>query len=822
MKTYISLFSSAGVGCYGFKMENFECIATNELIARRLNIQKINKKCKYDSGYICGDITLDSTKERLFNEIEMWKKNEKIKSVDCVIATPPCQGMSVANHKKSNVEIIRNSLVVESIKIIKEILPKVFIFENVPQFLKTICTDIDGLNKSIQEAINNSLSTNYNIIGKVLNFKNYGSNSSRSRTLVIGVKKEYEDIVSPNDLFPDYNDEKTLRQVIGNMKSLKDFYEFDPNDIYHFFRGYDSKMRSWVSNTPEGKSAFDNEKPEDRPHQIINGVYKENVRKNSDKYTRQCWDKVAPCIHTRNDQLASQNTIHPVDDRVFSIRELMKIMSVPDTFKWSDIPFDVLNSYSRDEKIKFLKKEEINIRQSLGEAVPTEVFRRIAEKINTFFKNNKKKIVKSIPKFTHNELINFIENNYDMIDLYSLMRIAEISNSNRVDNSAYYTDKCLLNEIENKLPTIEKEKIRILEPSVGVGNFIPMIIKKYESKKQITIDVIDIDKKSLEIFNLIIKKMRLPKNVIINYINDDFIKWNPVYKYDLAIGNPPFTKVSSKIFIDTKYTINRKSTNLASFFIEKCHQISDYVCMILPKNIINTPEFETTREYLSKYKINYLLDFGEKGFKGVLIETICIMISHDKPNNTSIVSIPFNKSLTQKQGYFTDKKMPYWILYRNTDFDNFYNNMQFNIFTVFRDRQVTNKLLHDSGDIRVYKSRNISDSGTKMINIDGYDQFISINDASKLQIYKFLNRDDVYLTPNMTYKTRVIRKEKNCIVNGSIAILIPREKIEISDEDLVFFSSEEYRSFMNIARNMQTRTLNVDATSVYFYGVRRK
>ena len=28
--TYISLFSSAGIGCYGFKMEGYECIATNE------------------------------------------------------------------------------------------------------------------------------------------------------------------------------------------------------------------------------------------------------------------------------------------------------------------------------------------------------------------------------------------------------------------------------------------------------------------------------------------------------------------------------------------------------------------------------------------------------------------------------------------------------------------------------------------------------------------------------------------------------------------------------------------------------------------------
>ena len=42
--TYISLFSCAGVGCFGFKKAGFECIATNELIERRLNVQKFNKK----------------------------------------------------------------------------------------------------------------------------------------------------------------------------------------------------------------------------------------------------------------------------------------------------------------------------------------------------------------------------------------------------------------------------------------------------------------------------------------------------------------------------------------------------------------------------------------------------------------------------------------------------------------------------------------------------------------------------------------------------------------------------------------------------------
>ena len=32
--------------------------------------------------------------------VEFWKKKHGIKCPDVIIATPPCQGMSVANHKK--------------------------------------------------------------------------------------------------------------------------------------------------------------------------------------------------------------------------------------------------------------------------------------------------------------------------------------------------------------------------------------------------------------------------------------------------------------------------------------------------------------------------------------------------------------------------------------------------------------------------------------------------------------------------------------------------------------------------------------------------
>jgi len=87
MLSYISLFSSAGVGCYGFKEAGFQCVATNELLPKRLKIQQYNKKCKYKSGYIAGDITDSNIKEAIFNELEYWQKHENLKELDVLIAT---------------------------------------------------------------------------------------------------------------------------------------------------------------------------------------------------------------------------------------------------------------------------------------------------------------------------------------------------------------------------------------------------------------------------------------------------------------------------------------------------------------------------------------------------------------------------------------------------------------------------------------------------------------------------------------------------------------------------------------------------------------
>ncbi|MGN8434081.1 DNA cytosine methyltransferase [Helicobacter pylori] len=811
--TYISLFSGAGVGCYGLLEEEFKCVATNEILEKRLNIQRINRKCKLDESYISGDIKKSETKEKILKQIGFYSKKFGNDRVDLVVATPPCQGMSVANHKKKNDEIKRNSLVVESVDLIKQIKPRFFILENVPSFYKTGCIDKNDNLLEIGSMIEQNLSGDYMLYDEVINFKNFGANSSRTRTLVIGVCKEFKDFISALEFFPDFKQEKTLKEVIGSLKPLA-WGEYDSADFYHGFRTYPKHMQEWIKDLKEGQSAFENTELNKKPHRIVGNKIVLNVSKNGDKYKRQKYHSVAPCIHTRNDQMASQNTIHPKDDRVFSIRELMLLMNIPSRFKWLDLELQELNALKQQEKEKISKQNEMNIRQSIGEAVPTIIFKQIAIKIKNFMSQihlSYKEIIKFIDLHSLSEpqnLKRFILENKNKIARASLVSLAEMSNSKRIEKSAYFTNPFIINEIAKLLPSFKQESVTIIEPSVGCGNFLSTLFKKYASVKKVYLKCIDIDKNSLEILEILYKDC-IPNNFEMELICTDFLAYE-CGKVDLIVGNPPFGKTHER-FKD--YSLGL--THLAGIFLEKSLKLANFTAMVMPKNLLNTKEYAETRTKLERKGVGAILDFGELGFKGVLVETIAIVTQKSK--EVLARSLPLNLSIKQKPSYIFDKQLPYWVIYRNAFFDKVFHSMQFGLFEVFRDRQITNSVLVKNG-IRVIKSRNIDENG-KIISIENYDSYIQKEVLNPFKIASFLNRDDVYLTPNMTYKPRILKKEKGYVVNGSVAILIPKNPISLSKKQCDYISSVEFRDFYKIARNYQTRTLNIDSMSCFWFGI---
>lgn len=826
--TYISLFSSAGVGCYGFKMAGFECMATCELLPRRIEIQKHNHKCRYDSGYICGDMTSEKTKQLIYGEFALWRKKHKVKDLDVLVATPPCQGMSFINHKKANQEkeMKRNSLVVESLVMTKRLRPRFFVYENVKAFLTTACLDTDGNYKAIKDAIAQNLDGEYNVLYQVVNFKDYGCPSSRTRTLVIGVRKDVLDI-TPFDIFPDRHEEQTLRQTIGHLPPLKRMGEIWDKDLYHAFRKYDERMESWIEKLKEGQGAFDNEDPARRPYHMVNGVRVPNVEKNGDKYTRQYWDKVAPCIHTRNDILASQNTVHPVDNRVFSIRELMLMMSIPSSFEWYSMPFAQLNALPLSEKEKYLKKQGINIRQNIGEAVPTVIFYQIAQKIASLTKNVQDEAIISdmIKKeqLDNSQAIQEYIRSHRELGFANLSKIAEYANALREDNEAFYTRPNICYTVVKNFPEANRyKKLRVLEPSVGVGNFLPCIIEKYRDVPQVDIDVCDIDAASICIVRGLVALLDVPTNVHINYIVADSLLYDFPTHYDIVVGNPPYKKLSGKQGLLKKYkeqAENKETNNLFSFFIEKALRYGDVVSLVVPKSLISSPEFNQTRMVLERNRIAKVIDFGEKAFKGVKIETVAFVVdTRQKPSMTKVESYITNKVVEHEQGYITDHRFPYWLIYRDEAFDSVADKMRFGIFTAYRDRSITKKDTKSEGTVRVLKSRNISSNA--IIDIEGYDSYL--DNAHDFAVSEYLNRTDCVLVPNLTYYPRACFMPCNSICDGSVAILTPKNPDEvITEDDLAYYATGEYSAFYKIARNMGTRSLNIDNNSVFFFGKKK-
>jgi len=399
----------------------------------------------------------------------------------------------------------------------------------------------------------------------------------------------------------------------------------------------------------------------------------------------------------------------------------------------------------------------------------------------------------------------------------------KLSNSQRQDTAAYFTRKDIAYSVVKDLPILMKKKrIRILEPSVGVGNFLPLLFEKFRDKEEVIIDVIDIDANSLLILQTILMKLKIPINFKINLFNKDFLLWDTKNKYDIVVGNPPYKKLTKNKTLLKRYksdTINSETNNLFSFFIEKSINLGSYISFIVPKSLLNAPEFNKTRDVLLKYDLLKICDYGEKGFKGVKIETISFLLNTKKikSNNKIIIESYIDDSYSLKnKEYLFSREFPYWLIYRNNSFNEIASKMNLDIFISFRDRQITKTLTKTKGKIRVIKSRNVGNNKVK--DLKNYDCYI--DSYENLAVSRFLNEKDVVMIPNLTYYPRATFLPSNSITDGSVALLTLKNGNRLpTKKDLEFYNTYEFESYYRVARNYGTRSLNIDNNSVFFFGL---
>lgn len=75
-----------------------------------------------------------------------------------------------------------------------------------------------------------------------------------------------------------------------------------------------------------------------------------------------------------------------------------------------------------------------------------------------------------------NNLKEFVSRNKENYSFSTLSKIIEYANLKRQKNSAYFTNKFIIQEIFENLPSFDSDELNIIEPSVGSGNFFAFYI----------------------------------------------------------------------------------------------------------------------------------------------------------------------------------------------------------------------------------------------------------------------------------------------------------------------------------------------------------
>lgn len=181
----ISIYSGAGGIDIGFKKAGFNILYATDHWKPACITLKHNKTAKIVE---CKDI-----KEIDFKEI-LNKLN--INELDCLVGGPPCPAYSKSRFylkdKKRGIQDKDGKFTLsEYIRALKELNPKVFLFENVPGFtFKPHLEALDFLKKKSKEL-------GYKINFKVINSANYGVPQIRERFICIGVKENLSDFIFP-------------------------------------------------------------------------------------------------------------------------------------------------------------------------------------------------------------------------------------------------------------------------------------------------------------------------------------------------------------------------------------------------------------------------------------------------------------------------------------------------------------------------------------------------------------------------------------------------------------------------------------------------
>jgi DNA (cytosine-5)-methyltransferase 1 len=346
----VDLFAGAGGMTLGFEQAGFDVLAAVELDPIHCAIHEFNFPFW---STLCASVEKISGKK--------IRRHSKIKSkeIDVVFGGSPCQGFSIMG--KRALDDPRNALVFHFLRLILELKPKYFVFENVPGLT------VGEHRKFLLEVIEEFEKKGYKVEAnyQVLNAANYGVPQDRARLFILGCLSDLKLPKYPQPLTtpkiskkskyivnnPDLPATPTVWDAIGDLPEVENYSELIERDWiiaeYGKPSDYSSQLRgiSSIQNDYGYVRLFDD-------YFLTCSTRTKHSLQSIKRFQETEPGKIEPVSHfhklaangicktlragtPRNrGSFTSPRPIHPKTPRCITVREAARLHSYPDWFRF--------------------------------------------------------------------------------------------------------------------------------------------------------------------------------------------------------------------------------------------------------------------------------------------------------------------------------------------------------------------------------------------------------------------------------------------------------------------------------------------------------